>query len=42
MMNDDLHADGKLIGGFNMEGIKYYQNLSNKLMNEEKFSTATY
>ena len=38
MMNDDLHADGKLIGGFNMEGIKYYDNLINKLISEGKYS----
>jgi hypothetical protein len=31
-----MDADGKLSGGVNMEGIKYYNNLINKLISEGK------
>jgi hypothetical protein len=37
MMDDGLDADGKLSGGINMEGIKYYDNLINKLISEGKY-----
>jgi beta-glucosidase len=35
-MDDGMNADGKLSGGINMEGIKYYNNLINKLISEGK------